>query len=102
MLTTLKEVLNPARTNRYSVPAFDCTEDVMVRAILETAEAKQAPVILMCLDIDLVSNSGNGMAYLSGLIRAVAPHHQIRWYCIWTTRLKWLRFKGHSIPALRP
>ena len=37
MLTTLKEVLAHARANQYAVPAFDCMEDVMVRAILETA-----------------------------------------------------------------
>ncbi|MHC4398775.1 MAG: class II fructose-bisphosphate aldolase, partial [Planctomycetota bacterium] len=39
MLATAKEVLSDARANRYAVPAFDCVEDVMVRAILETAEA---------------------------------------------------------------
>ncbi|MBN2476395.1 MAG: class II fructose-bisphosphate aldolase [Pirellulales bacterium] len=77
MLTTLKDVLGDARANRYAVPAFDCTEDVMVRAILETAEARRAPVILMCLEMDLLSNDGNGWAYQAGLIRAVADHHRI-------------------------
>ena len=43
MLTTLKEILGHARAHRYAVPAFDCVEDVMVRAILETAEELQAP-----------------------------------------------------------
>ncbi|MHC4178601.1 MAG: class II fructose-bisphosphate aldolase [Planctomycetota bacterium] len=74
MLTTLKEVLTHARANRYAVPAFDCMEDVMVRAILETAEAHQAPVIMMCLSPDL---EGNGWVYLPGLIKAVAEHHHI-------------------------
>ena len=74
MLTTLKEVLTHARANRYAVPAFDCTEDVMVRAILEAAEALRAPVILMCLSPDL---EGNGWAYLPGLIKAAADHHKI-------------------------
>ena len=68
MLATLNDILPHARENRYAVPAFDCVEDVMVRAILETAESLQAPVILMCLPVDL---ENNGMAYLPGLIRAV-------------------------------
>ncbi len=46
----------------------------MVRTILETAEANQAPVILMCLPPDV---AGNGMVYLSRLIRAVADAHSI-------------------------
>ena len=74
MLTTLKKILDRARTGQYAVPAFDCVEDVMVRAILETAEARRAPVILMCLTPDL---EGNGMVYLPGLIRAAADYHRI-------------------------
>ena len=77
MLTTLKDVLTKARAGRYAVPAFDCIEDVMVRAILETAEAAAAPVIMMCLDMDLESDGGNGWVYLPGLIKAVAGHHDI-------------------------
>ncbi len=74
MLTTLKEILGHARTHQYAVPAFDCVEDVMVRAILETAEELRAPVILMGLLPDL---QGNGMVYVSRLIRAVAEHHSV-------------------------
>lgn len=74
MLTTLKEVLTHARAGQYAVPAFDCMEDVMVRAILETAEAHRAPVVMMCLSPDL---EGNGWIYLPGLIKAVADHHKI-------------------------
>ena len=62
MLTTLKDVLADARENGYAVPAFDCVEDVMVRAILETCEEVRSPVVLMCLigaDLD-----GNGWAYV--------------------------------------
>ncbi len=77
MLTTLKEVLPGARAGHYAVPAFDCVEDVMVRAILETAERLRAPVILMCLEMDLASDGGNGWVYQAGLIRAVADHHDI-------------------------
>lgn len=75
MLTTLKEVLADARKNRYAVPAFDCVEDVMVRAILETCQKMRSPVVLMCLigpDLD-----GNGWNYIPSLIRAVADFHDI-------------------------
>ncbi|NLX97097.1 MAG: class II fructose-bisphosphate aldolase [Rhodopirellula sp.] len=74
MLTTLREILAHARENRYAVPGFDCVEDVMVRAILETAESLHAPVILMALPSDL---AGNGMTYVPRLVRAVADHHPI-------------------------
>ena len=74
MLTTLKEVLCSARRGRFAVPAFDCVEDLMVRTILETAEARRSPVILMCLEMDL---AGNGWNYLPGLIRTVADRHDV-------------------------
>lgn len=74
MLVAAKEVLTDARAKRYAVPAFDCVEDVWVRAILETAEACLAPVFLMCLEPDM---RGNGWVYFSGLVKAVANHHRI-------------------------
>ncbi len=74
MLATAKDVLVPARQGRYAVPGFDCVEDVMVRAILETAEECRSPVFMMCLEPDL---RGKGIFYIPGLIRAVAEHHDI-------------------------
>ena len=74
MLATAKEVLADARANHYAVPAFDCVEDVMVRAILETAEAHGTPVFIMGLEPDM---EGNGWHYLSGLVKGVAEHHEI-------------------------
>ncbi len=74
MLVTLREVLRPARAEGYAVAAFDCVEDVMVRAVLETAEALRAPAIIMCLESDI---RGHGWAYVSGLVKAVARHHSI-------------------------
>jgi len=74
MLVTLREILAPARANRYAVPAFDCVEDVMVRAILETAESLRAPVVLMCLEPDI---RGSGWVYVSGLVRAAAAYHTV-------------------------
>ena len=74
MLTTLQEILAPARAGAYAVPAFDCVEDVMVRTVLETAEALRSPVIVMCL----APRPGSlDMAYLAGLVRAVADAHTI-------------------------
>jgi len=77
MLTTLKEVLADARTNKYCVPGFDCTEDIMVRTILETSQSKRSPVILMVIETDLESRGGNGWIYQAGLIRSVADHHSV-------------------------
>jgi len=74
MLVTSKEVLDDARANRYAVPAFDCVEDVMVRAVLETAEAHRASVFIMCLEPDI---EGGGWHYLSGLVKTVADYHKI-------------------------
>jgi len=74
MLVTAKQVLADARANRYAVPAFDCVEDVMVRAVLETAEACRAPVFVMCLEPDV---AGNGWYYLSALVKGIADRHDI-------------------------
>ena len=77
MLTTLKDVLTRAREDHYAVPAFDCTEDVMLRAVLETCEAIRAPAIIMFLTMDLVTDEGNGWFYQTGLLKAVADRHDI-------------------------
>src|SRR5512137_1481968 len=75
MLSKLKEVLCAAQAGGYAVPAFDCVEDLMVRTILETCEARRCPAILMGLpgpDLE-----GKGWYYISGLVRAVADRHDI-------------------------
>jgi fructose-bisphosphate aldolase class II len=74
MLVTAKEVLSDARAGRYAVPAFDCVEDVFVRAILQAAEAARAPVFLMCLEPDV---RGDGWLYFAGLVKSVAGHYPI-------------------------
>ncbi len=74
MLARACDVLAHARAHRYAVPAFDCVEDVFVRAVLETATACRSPVFVMCLEPDM---AGNGWEYFSGLVRAVAPLHDI-------------------------
>lgn len=74
MLVTLNEVLKKAREEHYAVPAFDCTEDILIRTILDTAEEKKSPVILMALEHDLV---GNGMKYITSIVRGVAGEYDI-------------------------
>jgi ketose-bisphosphate aldolase len=72
MLVTLREVLNDARANRYAVPAFDFTEDVMARTIIETAVACRSPVIMMTLQRDLDSGGGNGWVFQAAAAKAAA------------------------------
>ena len=74
MLVNMKDVLQDAWKNHYAVPAFDCTEDVMIRPILDACEAKRSPVILMALGHDL---RGRGMDYISSIIKGVAPKYDI-------------------------
>jgi fructose-bisphosphate aldolase class II len=74
MLVTLNAVLPQARRLHYAVAAFDCMEDVMIRAILDAAEQERAPVILMALEHDL---QGRGVRYISGLVHAVADAYPI-------------------------
>ncbi|MGL6227080.1 MAG: class II fructose-bisphosphate aldolase [Thermoguttaceae bacterium] len=74
MLVTAKDVLNVARKNHYAVPGFNCVEDIMVRAILDTAEECKAPVFLMCYSEEL---EGRTWVYLPGLIKAVASDYDI-------------------------
>jgi fructose-bisphosphate aldolase class II len=74
MLVTLNEVLKKAREEHYAVPAFDCTEDILIRTILDTAEEKKSPIILMALEHDL---AGNGMKYITSIVRGVADEYDI-------------------------
>jgi ketose-bisphosphate aldolase len=74
MLATLKEVLGKARAGGYAVPAFDCTEDVMVRPILDACEASRSPVILMALEPDL---AGRGFDYIASLAKGAAAAYSI-------------------------
>ncbi len=74
MLVTLTEVLAKARAGRYAVPAFDCTEDVMIRPVLDACEEMRSPVILMALEHDL---KGRGIDYITSIIKGVAPRYDI-------------------------
>lgn len=74
MLVSLNEVLKEASDGAWAVPAFDCTEDLLIRPILDTCEAHGSPVILMALEHDLV---GRGFDYISSIIRGVASTYSI-------------------------
>lgn len=74
MLVTLNEVLKKAREGHYAVPAFDCNDDILIRTILDTAEEKKSPVILMVLEYDL---KGKGMKYITSIIKGVANEYSI-------------------------
>jgi len=74
MLVTLKDILTDARDNHYAVGAFNVIEDVMLRTVLETAQAKDAPVIVMGLAADL---EGAGWTYIAGLAKLAADYHEI-------------------------
>lgn len=74
MLVSLNDVLKEASSGGWAVPAFDCTEDLMVRPILDTCEALGSPVILMALEHDLV---GRGFDYITSIIRGVAQKYAI-------------------------
>jgi fructose-bisphosphate aldolase class II len=77
MLVTSKEVLTEARKNHYAVPAFDCVEDVFVRAVLETADEAGCPAFVMCHPSDLESGDDDGWAFIPGLVKAVADHYDL-------------------------
>ncbi|MDP6045470.1 MAG: class II fructose-bisphosphate aldolase [Phycisphaerae bacterium] len=74
MLVTLKDILTDACNNHYAVGAFNVVQDIMLRTVLETAEAKEAPVIVMGLAKDL---QGAGWTYIAGLAKLAAEYHRI-------------------------
>lgn len=74
MLVNLNEVLIKGREEKYAVPAFDCTEDILIRTILDTCEEKKSPVILMALEHDL---KGKGIDYIASMVKGVADKYSI-------------------------
>lgn len=74
MLVTLNEVLKKARKEHYAVPAFDINDDLLIRTILDTAEEKKSPVILMALEHDLEER---GMNYITSIVKGVANNYDI-------------------------
>lgn len=52
-LVNIKKMLEDARKGKYCVSAFDVSNLEMAKAVIETAQEKQSPVILMGLSVDL-------------------------------------------------
>ena len=52
-LVTIKEMLEKARKEKYCVGAFDASTIEMAMKIVEAAEEKRSPVIIMGLQVDL-------------------------------------------------
>ena len=52
-LVTIKEMLEKARNEKYCVGAFDASNLEMGKKIIEAAEEKKSPVIIMGLMVDL-------------------------------------------------
>jgi len=73
-LKNLNDLLPPARQNHVAVPGFDCVSDIYIRAVLDTAQEEDSPVIIMALERDL---AGRGINYIAGLVHAVAPCYDI-------------------------
>lgn len=46
MLITMKEMLDVAQKNKFAVPAFNAGTGQLLTAMMESAEEKQAPVIM--------------------------------------------------------
>jgi fructose-bisphosphate aldolase class II len=74
MLVNLNRVLLKARKEKYAVPAFDCTDDILIRTVLDTAEEQNSPVILMVLEHDL---KGKGFDYITSIVKGVSHRYNI-------------------------
>jgi len=55
-LVTITSMLNHARKEKYAVGAFDVSNHDMALAVIEAAEEKKSPVILMGLGVDLAGD----------------------------------------------
>lgn len=72
------ELLRAARDGGYAVPAFDISNYETFRAAVEGAEAEQAPVILMVLQLDAPEG---GLEYLAALIKEGAARATVPISC---------------------
>ncbi len=46
MLMNMKELLSVANKHSFAVPAFNISDDAMLKGIMETCEREQSPVII--------------------------------------------------------
>lgn len=76
MLVTAKEILKDAREKRYAVPGFNCVTDIMLRAVLDRAEALAAPVFTMIYWSE-IDEDKKEWVYFPKMVRAVADDYTI-------------------------
>ncbi len=57
MLVSMKDMLADAREKHYAIPAFDVSNDEMMKVVLETCEEERSPALLMALEVDLRGRS---------------------------------------------
>ncbi len=74
MLVTAKNVLKDAREKRYAVPGFNCIADVMIRGILDRAEACRSPIFLMLYTVEIDEKT---WWYYPAIVKAVADRYTI-------------------------
>ena len=73
-LVTIKEILEKARREKYCVGAFDASTIEMAMKIVEAAEEKKSPVILMGLTPDL---QGDMLDYWLYSLRKIAERASV-------------------------
>lgn len=73
-LVTIKEMLEKARKEKYCVGAFDASTIEMAMKIVEAAEEKKSPVILMGLMVDL---QGDMLDYWIYSLRKIAERASV-------------------------
>lgn len=73
-MTDLRPLLADARKHRYAIPAFDVSNDEMVRAVMEVCVAERSPAIFMLLKPDM---QGMARQMLVNMIRTADALYDI-------------------------
>ncbi len=74
MLVSMKEMLEDARRRHYALPAFDISNDLMLKAVLEACEEERSPALLMALGMDL---KGRDMDLLASMVRTASDCYDV-------------------------
>ncbi len=76
-LVNIKEILEKAREEKYCVGAFDASTLEMAMAIIEAAEEKNSPVIVMGLTPDLMQGQGKMLDYWITSLKKMAEDSKV-------------------------
>lgn len=76
-LVNIKDMLEKARKEKYCVGAFDASTLEMAIAIIEAAEEKKSPVIIMGLTPDLVQGNEGMLDYWTYALRKMAENASV-------------------------